>query len=140
MNGKSSTNTAALIVVAVMFVVTVMAVLLAFLLAPADRDLTIVIGPLLGLLAPTIASIALLAQVSTVKNVQEQQGAKLDKVAKDTHDLTNGLLDSKVRAGVADVIRPQHVDPDVLEQLERDYAARERSHASEPDTRPDPSS
>lgn len=42
-------------------------------------------------LAPTIASLAGLA--------------RLDRVDRRTHDLTNGLLDAKIRAAVADVIQ-----------------------------------
>lgn len=136
MSGGRS-NVAALVVVAIIFVVTVQAVLLAFLFAPEGRDLTLVIGPLLALIPSTIAAIALLQQMGSVKSVQAEQSAKLDKVAKDTHDLTNGLLDSKVRAGVADVIRPQHIDPEAQQLLELDRAARARSHDTEHETRPE---
>jgi len=121
-NTQSRVNTtAALVVVAVVFVVTVIAVLLAFLFAPAERDLTIVIGPLLGTLAPTIAAVALLVQVRSVQ-------ADVSQVRQDTHALTNGLLDSKVRAGVADVIRDEHLDPAASTMLTEDRAVRGRAH------------
>lgn len=114
-------TTAALIVVAVVFCVTVLSVLLAFLFAPADRDLTLVIGPLLGTLAPTIAAVALLVQVRGVQ-------ADVAQVREDTHALTNGLLDSKVRAGVADVIRDEHLDPGAVALIDEDRAVRDRAH------------
>ena len=116
-------TTAALVVVAVVFVVTVVSVLLAFLFAPADRDLTLVIGPLLGTLAPTIAAVALLVQVRGVQ-------ADVSQVRQDTHALTNGLLDSKVRAGVADVIRDEHLDPEAVALIDEDRAVRDRAHES----------
>lgn len=114
-------TTAALVVVAVVFCVTVLSVLLAFLFAPAERDLTLVIGPLLGTLAPTIAAVALLVQVRGVQ-------ADVQQVRQDTHALTNGLLDSKVRAGVADVIRDEHLDPEAVALIDEDRAVRDRGH------------
>ena len=114
-------TTTALVVVAIVFVVTVVCVLLAFLFAPAERDLSLVIGPLLGTLAPTIAAVALLVQVRGVQ-------ADVSQVRQDTHALTNGLLDSKVRAGVADVIRDEHLDPEAVALIRDDRAVRERAH------------
>lgn len=115
------TSVAALVVVAVVFCVTVLSVLLAFLFAPEGRDLTLVIGPLLGTLAPTIAAVALLVQVRGVQ-------ADVQQVRSDTHALTNGLLDSKVRAGVADVVRDEHLDPGAAALIDRDRAVRRRAH------------
>lgn len=114
-------TTAALVVVAVVFCVTVLSVLLAFLFAPEGRDLTLVVGPLLGTLAPTIAAVALLVQVRGVQ-------ADVQQVREDTHALTNGLLDSKVRAGVADVIRDEHLDPEAVALISEDRAVRDRAH------------
>ena len=114
-------STAALVVVAIVFVVTLLSVLAAFLFAPEGRDLTLVIGPLLGTLAPTIAAVALLVQVRGVQ-------ADVSQVRQDTHALTNGLLDSKVRAGVADVVRDEHLDPSARALVENDRAVRDRTH------------
>lgn len=114
-------STAALVVVAVVFCVTVLSVLLAFLFAPEGRDLTLVIGPLLGTLAPTIAAVALLVQVRGVQ-------ADVSQVRQDTHALTNGLLDSKVRAGVAEVLHPDLVDPDAAATIRRDRVVRDEAH------------
>jgi hypothetical protein len=114
-------STAALVVVAIVFCVTVLSVLLAFLFAPAERDLTLVIGPLLGTLAPTIAAVALLVQVRGVQ-------ADVAQVRQDTHALTNGLLDSKVRAGVSEVIRDDLIDPQAHHLITRDKSVRSEAH------------
>jgi DNA-binding transcriptional LysR family regulator len=100
-------------------------VLLAFLFAPAERDLTLVIGPLLGTLAPTIAAVALLVQVRGVQ-------ADVQQVRQDTHALTNGLLDSKIRAGVAETVRDELVDPAAADLLRTDRQTRADHHTPEP--------
>lgn len=124
-SGQRVSATAALIVVAIVFVVTVLSVLLAFLFAPAERDLTLVIGPLLGTLAPTIAAVALLVQVRGVQ-------ADVQQVRQDTHALTNGLLDSKIRAGVAETVRDELVDPAAADLLRTDRQTRADHHTPEP--------
>ena len=119
-------STAALVVVAVVFVVTVISVLLAFLFAPEGRDLTLVIGPLLGTLAPTIAAVALLVQVRGVS-------ADVSQVRQDTHALTNGLLDSKVRAAVSETVRPDLLHPEIHDTIVEDKAVRARAHTDPPE-------
>lgn len=135
MNSKPST-TAALIVVCVVFCVTLSAVLIAFLFAPEGSNADAIVGPLLGTLAPTIAAVALLVQVKDVKDAQAVTAAKVDQVATDTYRLTNGLLDAKVRAGVADVIRPEHIDPAAENQLVNDRRVRDEVHYPGPSDRP----
>ena len=122
-NGARVSATAALVVVAVVFVVTVVSVLLAFLFAPEGRDLTLVIGPLLGTLAPTIAAVALLVQVRGVQ-------ADVSQVRQDTHALTNGLLDAKVRAGVSEVVRDDLLDPALAETVAVDKVVRDTAHGN----------
>jgi hypothetical protein len=114
-------STAALVVVAIVFCVTVLSVLLAFLFAPEGRDLTLVIGPLLGTLAPTIAAVALLVQVRGVQ-------ADVQQVRQDTHALTNGLLDSKVRVAVSETVHPDLLHPEIGDTLIEDRIVRERAH------------
>ena len=114
-------TTTALIVVAIVFGVTVVSVLLAFLFAPADRDLRLVIGPLIGTIAPTIAAIALLVQMGSVRG-------EVAQVRRDTHALTNGLLDSKVRVAVSETVHPNLVNPEVEGLLEVDRKVRDRAH------------
>lgn len=123
-NPSRSNTTAALVVVCVVFCFTLLAVLLAFLFAPAGSDATQVIGPVLGTLAPTIAAVALLVQVNKVD-------AKVERVAEDTYRLTNGLLDAKVRAGVADVIKDEHIDPEAKALLVEDRRVRDQQHLPE---------
>jgi len=124
-NATRVSTTAALVVVAVVFCVTVLSVLLAFLFAPAERDLTLVIGPLLGTLAPTIAAVALLVQVRGVQ-------ADVQQVREDTHALTNGLLDSKVRVAVSETVHPDLLHPDVEPTLVADRIVRESAHDNGP--------
>lgn len=52
--------------------------------------------------------------------------AKIDRVDRKVDDLSNGLMDAKIRAGVADVLAPHLIDPTMDEQLRTD-AQRRRS-------------
>jgi hypothetical protein len=126
-SGQRVSPTAALVVMAVVFTVTILSVLAAFLLAPADRDLTLVIGPMLATLGTTIATVALLVQVRAVQSDVQQ-------VRQDTHALTNGLLDSKIRAGVAETVRDDLVDPNAHALLQADRQTREEHHTPTPPT------
>lgn len=98
--------------------VVILAVVLVAVLAPSDH-VQDTITQVLGVLAPTLAVLVTLRAVS---NVQDQvQGVK-----EDTHALTNGLLDAKVRAATAEVIHPDLVDPDYRHQgLREDLTVRE---------------
>lgn len=108
MNNPLGTLAWALVVV---FVSTLAAVVLVVTLAPADQVGTLV--PLiLGAVAPTAA---VLVSLRTTQNLAGQ----VDQVAQDTHDLRNGLLDAKVRAGVADVLPDHMIDPDYLDTGQR---------------------
>lgn len=49
---------------------------------------------------------------------------KIDKIGRQVDDLSNGLMDSKIRAGVADVLGDHLLDPGVHEQLKTDRARR----------------
>lgn len=104
----------------------VLAVVLVALLAPTDtaRD---TITQVLGVLAPTAAVLATLRAVSTVQG-------QVQEVAADTHALTNGLLDAKVRAATAEVVHPDLVDPAYRAsgQALDDHAARD---SGDPDRR-----
>lgn len=74
-----------------------------------------VVLQIIGILAPTLAVLVTLQQVGRVQE-------RVDDVAQDTHDLTNGLLERKVRTGVADVLHPNLVDPTTVQQVEDDRA------------------
>lgn len=81
--------------VVVLFVATIVAVvLLAALVEDAGQYVT-------AILAAATPTIAVLAAMRAIESVRQ-----------DTHALTNGLLDRKVRAGVAEVLPDELVDPD----------------------------
>lgn len=128
---KSTTNVA-LVAVTIVFCFTLTAVVAVFALAPEGSNTIALVGSLLGTLAPTIAAVAVLVQVKGVQVAQAEQGAQINRVASDTHALTNGLLDSKVRAGVSEVIRPDLIHPDAAEQITRDKVIRNEKHDGEP--------
>jgi hypothetical protein len=89
-------------------------------LAGPDQEATITI--LVGLLAPTIASLVTLAKTAGV-------AARVEKVASDTDDLTNGLMDAKIRAAVADVLPDHQLDPAAADQIADDRERRDRDRA-----------
>lgn len=116
----NTTRTAVTLVWAIVALVlgTLTCVVLLAVLAPPDRLDGLVIQ-VIGVIAPTLA---ILATVQQVKNV----GERVDKVAEDTHALSNGLLDAKVRSGVAEVLPDHLVDPVYNDgPREADEAARE---------------
>ena len=71
------------------------------------------LAPLIGLVGPTVATLAVLGKVN---NIDQR-----------TEDLTNGLMDAKLRAGVADVLPDHLIDPGAKDQLEADRARRDEA-------------
>lgn len=69
------------------------------------------LGLFLGFLATTIATVVAVG--------------KVDKIGRQVDELSNGRMDSKMRAAVADVVKNEHLDPDALPQLERDRQIRD---------------
>lgn len=128
MSTPKPSTTVALIAVCVVFCFTLACVVAVFIAAPDGANTATLAASLLGTLAPTIAAVALLVQVKDVKATQTDQGERLERVASDTHALTNGLLDSKVRVGVSEVLRPDLLHPDVQETLNADRIVREDAH------------
>lgn len=127
-NAPASSTNVAVVAVCVVFCFTLTAVVVVFALAPEGANTTALVGSLLGTIAPTLAAVAVLVQVKGVQVAQAEQGAQISRVASDTHALTNGLLDSKVRAGVSEVIRPDLLHPDAAEQITRDKVIRDEQH------------
>lgn len=80
--------------VVALFSVTVVSVVA--LVALTD-DASLYVPMVLSAATPTIAVLAAMRAIETVR--------------KDTHALTNGLLDAKVRDGVAEVIHDDLIDP-----------------------------
>ncbi len=105
---------------------TLAAVVALMVLAPAGEDRRTVVLQMLGILAPTLAVLVTLQQVGRVES-------RVTEVAQDTHDLTNGLLERKVRTGVADVLHPNLVDPATAGQVAEDRAVIEARDALEDD-------
>lgn len=114
--------------VVIVFCFTLACAAAMFIAAPDGANTGSLITILLGPLAPTIGTLALLVKVSGTD-------AKVDQVAQDTYRLTNGLLDAKVRAGVADVVAPELLREDAHAQVALDRQVRDQVH---PTTTPDP--
>lgn len=110
-SGQTTRNMVWAIVALVGLTLAAVVVLVTF--APAGEDRRAVVLQILAMLAPTLAVLVTLQQVG-------QMRGQVAEVARDTHDLTNGLLDAKVRTGVADVLHPNLVDPTVTDQVEED--------------------
>lgn len=114
-------NNVLVIVGGVIFCFVVAACVAVFIAAPEGANTGSLITLLLGSLASTLASLGVLAKVN-------QTEAKVDRVADDTYRLTNGLLDAKVRAGVADVLPDHMIDPDARTLIEGDRKMRQDQH------------
>lgn len=122
---NTTPSTAAIVAVCIVFCFTLAAAVAVFAIAPNGESTVVLVGSLLGTLAPTLAAVAVLVQVRGVQSVQAEQGEAISRVASDTYALTNGLLDSKVRAGVSEVIRPDLLHPEVAETIARDKVVRD---------------
>lgn len=118
----SGNNNVVVIVGGVVFCFVVAACVAVFIAAPEGANTGSLVAILIGSLAPTLASLGVLA--------------KVNKVADDTHALTNGLLDAKVRAGFADVAHPSFIRPEARDQIARDRVTRADAHTDEQDTPP----
>lgn len=128
MPGSGQTIRTMVWAIVVLVAITLAAVVALTTLAPPGEDRRTVVLQVLGILAPTLAVMVTLVQVGRVQ-------AQVETVARDTHDLTNGLLDSKVRAGVADVLHDDLMDPEAADQVAEDRA-RIESRDPENGTRP----
>lgn len=112
-NRKPSTTLIAGVVAC--FVIVVIACTIAFIFAPDGDAFVVYLTMLLSFATSTVAALITLTQVQKVDQ-------KVDYLA-------NGGMDSKVRAGVADVLRPELVDPDAEHLLQVDRANRSAGHA-----------
>lgn len=129
-NNSGSPSTAAIVAVCVVFCATLGAAVAVFALSPDGEQTVGLVGSLLATLAPTLAAVAVLVQVKGVQSTQAEQGERIERVASDTYALTNGLLDSKVRAGVAEVIRDDLLDPEHAATIVEDKRIRDE-HADD---------
>lgn len=51
--------------------------------------------------------------------------ARLDKVSRQVDDISNGRMDAKIRAAIADVVKDEHLDPDASSQIRADRIRRD---------------
>lgn len=102
----------ALIVCATIVVLALIAGFVALVrLAPPGTDLVKIIGAVAAGLALVGGQLA--------------GYLKTRKVDGKVTDLSNGLMDAKIRAAVAEVLKPALVDPDIHPQLEADRQRRD---------------
>lgn len=87
------------------------------------EDITALVGSVFTNLA---AIVAVLVNVQRTNAV----GAKVDHVEDHTSALVNGLLDSKVRSAVAEVMHPDLIDPAAQPQLAADKVKRDAYDAA----------
>lgn len=106
-----------ILAIVILFSVTLVAVTLLTLFTKDPESNTALVASLFGNLG---AIAAVLVNLQRTASVEE----KVDTVGQQTSDLVNGLLDAKVRAGVADVMHPDLIDPDAHAQLHADRAKR----------------
>lgn len=95
--------------VSAMFCFTMLSVVLVAVLVPdrAEGLITLMIGAM----ATTVPAVIGLSKITGVE--------------RQVTDLTNGLMDSKIRAGVADVLPDHLVDDTARPLIERDRARRQ---------------
>jgi hypothetical protein len=125
-NSGKTTRTIVWAIVA-LFVTTMLVV--AYLSTAVESSAAAaLVASLLGNLS---ALAAVLVNLQRTANVE----STVNDVARDTHDLRNGLLDAKVRSGVADVLPDHLVDPAASHQLRQDRARIEEAHRDNGDAR-----
>lgn len=84
---------------------------------------------LVGLILPAAGTLLIgFLALDRVAKVDE----KIDRVEKHTTDLTNGLMDAKMRAAVADTVKDMYLDPGAEQQLVADRQRRDaHNHVTE---------
>lgn len=83
------------------------------------------------LVAAVFTNLAAMAAVLVkLLSAQAAVADAVGKVEQHTSALTNGLLDAKVRTAVAEVLRPELVDPNAHQQLRADTKRRDAYDAA----------
>lgn len=117
--------TPVIIAAAACFVSLVAGVVVLVIFAPEGAD----VGDILAQLFTGLASLgAVVASVMT--------RTKVEAVSKSVDYLANGGMDSKTRAGMADIIKPEFLRDDAAAQLDADRANRAAGPTGDPTTRP----
>ena len=114
--GVSGTVVAVCITVLVCFTLAVCCAI--FIAVPDGARSGSMVVIILASLGPAVATLAALVGVR--------------QIASHVTQLTNGLMDSKIRAGVADVLPDDVIDPAAHEQLQLDRQRRDASHGTAP--------
>lgn len=120
---KTTGPTVLIVTAAVVGTVVIACITLMAIAIEDGARATAMIASVGGTLATLLAFFGLFINVRDLRS-------DVSQVKQQTTELTNGLGDSKTRAAVADVLRPELVDPAVQEQLAVDYQRRARSRAS----------
>lgn len=130
MSASRNNNNVVVIVGAVVFCFVIAAVVAVYVAAPEGANTGSLITLLIGQVAPTLVALGVLAKVNSTD-------AKVEQVAEDTYRLTNGLLDAKARAAIADTMPEHLLDPDYVDgQMHADRRVRDEQHDRAP-RRPD---
>lgn len=109
-NRKASTSTLLVAGIVACFVTVVTASTVAFIFAPDGDAVAMFLTMVLGFATSTIAVLVTLTKVQSVDEKVEY--------------LANGGMDAKVRAGVAEVLRPELVDPEAEDLIAVDRVTR----------------
>lgn len=117
--GPTSTSTSTVVWGAVVVFSVTLASIVALAFAVEDGAR---IESLVGLILPAAGTLLLgFLALARIDNVEQKVGQSLAH----TTDLTNGLMDSKIRAAVAEVIKDAYVDPGAAQLLEADRKRRD---------------
>lgn len=70
--------------------------------------------------------LALFVLNTPVLAIQLANMSRTKRIGNQVDDLANGGMDAKIRAGVADTVRDEYLDPSAAPQLARDRARRDQ--------------
>lgn len=110
---------------AVLLVLGVMTAITLLLVVQPDRDHGPTITLLIGLTSTSV--LAMLALLKTLDNSREleRNTDTTRATARTVGELANGGMDAKIRLAVAEVLRPEAVDPEARGMLAEDARKRE---------------
>ena len=110
-----------------MFCTVVAAVVLVTLFSPAGTDTGPIITGLIGTMTTVVPVLLVLAKVRGVEQAQAATQERVQAADEKLDFLTNGGMDSKIRAALPEVLAPSVLrdDPETRAQLDADRAHRE---------------
>lgn len=111
-----------LAVCATIVALAVVAALVTLVLyAPPETDLVKILGAIAGGMGLLATQVLNYLKTTRVAEVAESTDTKVT-------ELTNGLMDAKIRAAVSEVVQPHLINPDAEGLIEADKARRENGH------------